>query len=146
MIHRIAEKNPNGLFSFSCLRRYIGGYHANSHLACILSSVFVGGSSLMLNRLWQMNVWLGFGIIFALFPAIVKTAPVLHENHPVTASQKVKAHRWGIILFVVESMMSLMLYFVYPYAAYAVVTGIITASFFCILGCFRNFTQSQSVV
>lgn len=124
--------------SFMPLRRQIGGYHANSHFGCICASIFIGGICLICNHFWSSFPIVGYLCLLFLFPVIVKLTPVLHPNHPVTKKQIQRAHQTGIFLFLLETVISFLFLFFYPFCTWCIISGIFSASVLCIVGYFKN--------
>ena len=123
------------------LRRQIGGYHAHSHFSCIICSTAIGSFSLLLNTFWKYIPAFGYFCLILLLPFIVRHSPVLHPNHPVTKELKNSARKKGILLFITETIVSLLFFLFYPPFAYPIISGIFSAEILCILGYYKNFSH-----
>ncbi len=80
------------LICFMFLRRYTGGYHADSHLRCFLTTVlcYLGNvaaatllSGISLTALGIISGALALGSL----ALVVRYAPHIHKNHPLTVRE-----------------------------------------------------------
>ncbi len=115
--------------SFTFIRINLGGFHASSHLKCILLGTFLGICSIFVNPLWGLYYPLAPTIcfIFSLLLAI-RYAPIIHKNHPIKNSQKQKARKKAIFFIIIESTLAIVLFPIKPDFSSPIFTGILTAS------------------
>ena len=76
------------LVLFTSIRINLGGYHAKTHIRCIMSSTLLGCACIMTAPLLKdLKVLL---ILFSCFSfiIIIKLAPVIHKHHPVPDAKK----------------------------------------------------------
>lgn len=90
--------------SFTLIRINIGGFHAPTSGLCILFGLLVDIISIHLNPLWQFYypllpcLLLLFSFIF-----ILRYAPIVHKNHPVSDDYKKKTRTRGLLFLLLES-------------------------------------------
>lgn len=77
--------------SFLAIRTQLGGYHCSNHLRCLLLSTLLGIGGIVLNIAWIKSPISAFLIILYCFIFLIKHAPIIHKNHPLTKSQKRKS-------------------------------------------------------
>lgn len=98
------------LFSFLILRNYIGGYHASSHIRCIVLSSIVGILSIILiSHISTAYFLFKMLIIILLFIVFLIIGPMLQNesyNH-----MKQLLHKKGIFTFVIYLAGILLLFF-----------------------------------
>lgn len=82
--------------SFSFLRRHIGGFHANSHFSCIISSVLLGIFCITLTDAGILNLPSILIAFFLCLCIIYPCAPVLQAKHPLPQRQKKQEHTKGL--------------------------------------------------
>lgn len=75
---------------FMGLRKFAGGYHANSHLSCMFTLVIVmmifsyGICNVSERYAWVISI----GFVVISIPVIFNLAPVPHPNKPVSDEKK----------------------------------------------------------
>ena len=93
---------------FTTLRRYTGGFHAQSHLGCILTYSTVLGSGLLIlglsiNEL--TSTILSISIVSISLAGILAFAPVVNKNKPISdgvfASSKIKSRLLATVYFAI---------------------------------------------
>lgn len=107
------------VLAFLVLRQSAGGYHASSHFFCILSftvifTVFLA-VIIFLPPLYYLPVILGALIIG--IPVIVLTAPVAHENKPLTGAECARLSRLAKLTVVVLTALIMTGWYLAPWSA-----------------------------
>ncbi len=96
---------------FMGLRKFVGGYHANSHLSCMFTLVVVmlifSYGICNVSEKYVCIVSIGFVVIS--IPVVFKLAPVPHPNKPVSDEKKVKLKKRSRILILLLSLLALLL-------------------------------------
>lgn len=96
---------------FMGLRKYAGGYHANSHLSCMLTLIVVmlffsyGICNVSEKYAWTISI----GFVVISIPVIFNLAPVPHPNKPVSEEKGAKMKRYSRILVLLLSILALLL-------------------------------------
>ncbi len=94
------------MLMFGVLRAYCGGYHAQSHVSCILIFVIIYGFSMTLVKFlpvdFQGTLSLFLGI--TSFLIIFFIAPIEHKNKPFIGNERSKFRIMSIIIAVFELM------------------------------------------
>lgn len=96
---------------FMGLRKFAGGYHANSHLSCMLTLVVVmlifsyGICNVSEKYAWIISI----GFVVISIPVIFNLAPVPHPNKPVSEEKGAKLKKRSRILVLLLSMLALLL-------------------------------------
>lgn len=96
MLHRFPEILV-WTISYTLLRVRIGGYHAPTHIRCILSGTLIGILSLPMNRIWEMFPVLIPVLAVVLFLDLIFLAPVEHERHPVSEATRRRSKLLGAL-------------------------------------------------
>lgn len=122
------------LLSFTFLRNNIGGFHANSHLSCISLSIVIGIASIYINKFCWHFPLITYGLLCICLYTILKLKPVTHSNHPTSEVKIRRAKNNGILVFLIELLIVLTLKKTYPLVAATIATGILTATFFFLVG------------
>lgn len=126
---------------FVGLRQFVGGYHANSHLSCMLTLIVV----MMLFCFGVCNISkrlaLVFGICFIVIslPIIFCIAPVSHPNKPMSDEKHDKLKKCSRILsFAIFVAVILMLILGYQKIGLYVSCGMLLTSVMAVLGRYSN--------
>lgn len=96
---------------FIGLRKFVGGFHANSHLSCMFTLVVVmlifsyGICNVSEKYAWFISI----GFVAISIPVIFNLAPVSHPNKPVSEEKRVKLKKRSRILVLLLSLLSLLL-------------------------------------
>lgn len=99
---------------FMSLRHQCGGYHAKTHLRCLIASNIVYIASIYLSQqIWLHRFVLVCEIINLLI--IYKCAPIEHENKPIEEEDLLKHKKNGRILNYFISCVALVLYTLHFY-------------------------------
>lgn len=85
---------------FMVLRRFVGGYHANSHLSCMFTLVMVMlvFSYGICNISGQTAQVFRISFITMALPIIFCITPVPHPNKPMSAEKDIRLRKRSIIL------------------------------------------------
>lgn len=120
------------LFFFIPLRRYIGGYHFNSKVLCLIFSVFF---SLIIPYLaitfGQIHFYFRIIILIIMIIITFKIKAVDHPNKRISVVEKLVYTKKSLIIEISYSILILMLYneSTYPYLNIAFLSTI-----FCVIG------------
>lgn len=91
------------LFSFLILRYYIGGYHANSHFACILFSCFIGILSLLLaSNLSTSYIFVKIIILLFFLFIYFLIGPILQND--TYNSQYTRLRKRGLVVIIFDTL------------------------------------------
>lgn len=126
---------------FMGLRRFVGGYHANSHLNCMFTLVVVMlvFSYGICNVSGQVAQIFSIGFIAVALPVIFCIAPVPHPNNPMSEEKGVRLRKQSIILAVALSVAVIaLLVFQYHKLSLYVSSGILLSAIMALLGRFLN--------
>lgn len=90
------------LSTFYLLRSSFGGYHAETSICCMVVS-YGGWAAVMISanrmQMWQtVPIWL-WGVLVLDLVIFILIGPVAHANKPLTAMQKSRNKRKGLLLF-----------------------------------------------
>lgn len=126
---------------FMGLRRFVGGYHANSHLSCMFTLVIVMlvFSYGLCNISGQLAQIFSIGFTTISLPVIFCIAPVPHPNKPMSEEKGVKLRKRSYILTVAMSVTAIaLLVFQYQKLSLYVSSGILLSAIMALLGHFWN--------
>lgn len=90
---------------FTAIKRHIGGWHADSHGACLISTTIMTAASVLAcayigdNR--STSVTVGFILTAALI--IIRFAPVLHLNNPKSEQEKRKHRSLSLLVLSLQA-------------------------------------------
>ena len=96
---------------FMGLRKFAGGYHANSHLSCMFTLVVLmlifsyGICNVSEKYAWIISI----GFVVSSIPVIFNLAPVPHPNKSVSDEKKVKLKRHSKIFTLLLSILVFLL-------------------------------------
>ncbi len=124
--------------SFVLLRKDLGGIHASSHFACISIGSFVGASSIIISPLLLYNKGITLLILFFCFIISVVIAPVPHINKLYLLANKPVIQRKVAVILLLELTIAGIFYLWFPLHVPYILSGIIYATFFAILGYWFN--------
>ena len=126
---------------FMVLRRFVGGYHANSHLSCMLTLVMVMlvFSYGICNISGQTAQVFSISFITMALPIIFCITPVPHPNKPMSAEKGIRLRKRSIILAAVLSVVVIaLLIFHYQKLGLYVSSGLLLSAIMALLGFFLN--------
>ena len=126
---------------FMVLRRFVGGYHANSHLSCMLTLVMVMlvFSYGICNISGQTAQVFSISFITMALPIIFCITPVPHPNKPMSAEKGIRLRKRSIILVAVLSVVVIaLLIFHYQKLGLYVSSGLLLSAIMALLGFFLN--------
>ena len=122
------------MIAFVQTRESIGGFHAKTHLGCIVISTVVYVICLFLiystpqNFYWSIMV----GILLLHNGAVFKIAPIEHPNKPFSDNEKIRFRKKGRFLSSIYSGISILLMIVpleiCQRLSYSILLGLISAS------------------
>lgn len=96
---------------FMGLRKFVGGYHANSHLSCMFTLVAVmlifsyGICNVSEKYAWVVSI----GFVTISIPVVFNLAPIPHPNKPVSDEKKVKLKKHSRIFTLLLSTLAFLL-------------------------------------
>lgn len=96
---------------FMGLRKFVGGYHANSHLSCMFTLVAVmlifsyGICNVPEKYAWVVSI----GFVIISIPVVFNLAPISHPNKPVSDEKKVKLKKHSRIFTLLLSTFAFLL-------------------------------------
>ena len=131
---------------FMVLRRFVGGYHANSHLSCMLTLVMVMlvFSYGICNISGQTAQVFSISFITMALPIIFCITPVPHPNKPMSAEKGIRLRKRSIILAAVLSVVVIaLLIFHYQKLGLYVSSGLLLSAIMALLGFFLNRGDSS---
>ena len=129
------------MLTFVPLRRSAGGYHAQTRIKCyFLSSVVLVMALLMCNFTEKISIW--FIILACANIVFLLLAPVDHENKRMGREEKNYFKKKTRIIIVLIDVIVLVL----PYVGQevligSIITGVVMATFFLILGKIQEFAS-----
>lgn len=93
------------LLCFAALRSAAGGYHAGTHLACLLILLAAFGISMTPFLLLPESAygWLTASLSAASLAAVLILAPAPHENRPASGKELLRFRRLSICIAVAEA-------------------------------------------
>lgn len=126
---------------FMVLRRFVGGYHANTHLSCMttLVAVMLIFSYGICNISNEVSRIFSICFIIVSVPIIFCVAPVPHPNKPMSEEKGIKLKRKSRVLsvFLALSVIALALFKFNKLGLY-VSSGILLSAIAALLGRFLN--------
>lgn len=126
---------------FMGLRRFVGGYHANSHLNCMFTLVIVMlvFSYGICNISGQLSKAFSVSFIAIALPIIFCVAPVPHPNKPMSEEKGIRLRKRSYLLTVILSAAVIaLLIFQYQKLSLYVSSGILLSAIAALLGRFLN--------
>ena len=94
------------------LRILVGGLHANTHLACTIISVGLClASAALTDYINKIPVWVIAVVCILSYCVIFAIAPVVHKNHPVSNSHRIKMRKAAQAFGIVELLLIAILYY-----------------------------------
>lgn len=123
------------LVFFTALRVQVGGYHAANHTLCILESTIIGIVCSYFSTLLTYSLTMICGFLLIIFFVILKYAPAVHPNHPISVTYQRKLLHRSLIVFAIEALLTIMSFMIFP-PVYATVmmNSIFSCVFLMILG------------
>ncbi len=126
---------------FMGLRRFVGGYHANSHLSCMttLVAVMLTFCFGICNATERIAMIVSIGFVVISIPVIFRFAPVAHPNKPMSEEKGKKLKKYSRILVITLSLFSLLLMmFRQNKISLYVSSGIFLSALVAVMGKFLN--------
>lgn len=77
-------------------------------------------------------------LLIASFIVVIKIAPVLHPNHPLSFAQQDKARIRSIVIFIIEFLIIAVTYFTVPVVAGTMISSLLLVIILAILGYYLN--------
>lgn len=122
---------------FMGLRKFVGGYHANSHLSCMFTLVVVmlifsyGICNVSEKYAWVVSI----GFVAISIPVVFTLAPIPHPNKPVSDVKKAKLKKRSRIFILLLSMLAftLIIFRLNTISLY-VSSGIFLSAFAAVMG------------
>ncbi|MDE6834643.1 MAG: accessory gene regulator B family protein [Ruminococcus sp.] len=125
---------------FMGLRRFVGGYHANSHLSCMFTLVIVMlVFSYGICNISEYTHIYSIAFVALALPIIFCFAPVPHPNKPMSKEKGINLRRKSSILAVtLTTAVVVLLVFQYHKLSLYVSSGILLSAIAALLGRFLN--------
>lgn len=116
LLHRLI---PLALFalSFTAVKRYIGGYHAQSHLACVITTTVMGVVAVLVCAC--LPVWGTVPLLLAAACIILAVDCAPNPNNPLSKSALKRNRKCALIATAVE-LIAFSALFMSPFAPYAI--------------------------
>lgn len=101
------------IFVFVILRSFTGGYHSQKFQSCLVISLTIYASELLLNHIMPASIKHEVGIVslIACGLMIYKFAPVEHKNHPLLEEEKRKYKRISRVIISLILLLTITGYF-----------------------------------
>lgn len=123
------------------LRVLVGGLHANTHFACTVISVGLCIASAALTYyINKIPIWLIFAVCAASYCVIFAIAPVVHKNHPVSNSHRIKMRKAARIFGAVELFLTALLYYLDCNCKSSAFMGFFSTAVLAVMGYFSKNT------
>lgn len=114
------------LIFFTILRVNVGGYHAKNHITCIILSTLLGGSAVLIYPIFSMMIPVIIFVSFLLLYIIIRIAPVINKNHPVSIKKQKTVKKLSVVLAILE------LFLIFLFAKLNIeFSALIFSAFFC---------------
>jgi accessory gene regulator B len=100
------------LVVFVALRRFTGGYHANSYLTCYLGfvSIYISFILILRSNILEKYMLISFILLIVSVLIIAVFSPVEHENKPINNKKKIKYKKLSLLTLIIE-LLVLLLFF-----------------------------------
>lgn len=137
LCYRMVFETVAFLLVFVLIRRFTGGYHANTKLKCLLSSVLIWFIATSLGKVtFSINViFLTYVIIvISSFFITFKYAPVEHRNKPLSKSVYLQNKKLGRICTSVCLVIGILMYFIDVSVSYTIMMTIFLVSILILMG------------
>ena len=110
------------VLSFIILRQSAGGYHASSHFFCILSFTVIFAVFVTVMTFLPAGYYLPVILVSLAIgiPVIVRTAPVAHENKPLTGAECARLSHLAKLTVVVLTALIMTGWYLVPWNAASV--------------------------
>ena len=110
------------VLSFIILRQSAGGYHASSHFFCILSLTVIFAVFVTVMTFLPAGYYLPVILVSLAIgiPVIVRTAPVAHENKPLTGAECARLSHLAKLTVVVLTALIMTGWYLVPWNAASV--------------------------
>lgn len=114
---------------FVMIKKYIGGWHAESHFACI--TAFSCCSLSLLPVVFLLPAHAGFALAAAALALIWRLAPISHYNNPKSHEENLAARKVALRMAAAEALVIAILLLAAPTAGYGLCAayGLFLASF-----------------
>ncbi|MGI6084818.1 MAG: accessory gene regulator ArgB-like protein [Acetivibrionales bacterium] len=104
---------------FGVLRVYCGGYHAETHISCILIFIGIYGFAMAVAKFLPVDYY----VVFSLFAGTVSLltvflmAPIEHKNKPFIEDEYVKFKKMSRIIAALQFLLIIVFNILFPDAA-----------------------------
>jgi len=126
IIAGIALESIFFVFMFGILRMYCGGYHAETHISCILTFTGIYGSAMIIAKFLPVAAGSVFSIIAGTisFVVILFLAPIEHKNKPFIDDEEAKFRK---ISRIIASMELISIYLITAFFPIAIKAAVLIA-------------------
>lgn len=125
------------IFTFSLIRKFTGGYHANKYISCFFSSIAIDLICLIITKnVYILNIhYLTFLTLLA-FILICIFSPVEHKNKRISTKEKKVFKIISITFSVIFVLISLIFMYLIDYTriGISIMVGIVLASVLMVIG------------
>lgn len=101
------------LFIFIGIRRYTGGYHANSYIMCKIITIGTYITVLCLSRYTSIDIIQYFICTLVGIPIIIMWGPIENPNKPLTNYEKKRSRLIALISYIITMFIGLLVYTYY---------------------------------
>lgn len=129
------------LLIFTSIRKYTGGYHANTRVGCTIVTILAWMVTITFIKVVSgMNIGMDKLIVLCLFYFFVMLyyAPVEHEKKPLFETQKKRNKQKTIILSLVYMVIALLAYLSLSVITYSVIFTMMNVAMLIIIEKFRK--------
>lgn len=117
-------ENVAMIFSFSIIRKFVGGYHAEKYRNCFFGSIIIDGACLWVIRsISGIGMYLFVGITMIAFALICVLSPVEHKNKRLNSKEKKVFKLIAIILSGFSLLISILLSIAGSYISIGIAIG-----------------------
>lgn len=106
--------------SFIPLRRYTGGYHADTKFGCFLTLIVVYVGFSLVIKYMSLKYYTLFKVVtlFTLWITVLKYAPIVHRNKRASEKQRMYYRKKSIVLSFLLSVLTVMSCLIYSHSKY----------------------------
>lgn len=131
--------------SFCLIRRYAGGYHADTQKKCSIISAIVVVLVFLCIKYWIMNFLISLLLQLSCFIVITMLSPVDNKNRVLDITERRKFRKKTIILSSVILVISLFLYWnKYMYVVVPIMMAYVVLAFSLIFGIGKRTVEKSN--
>ena len=123
------------------LRIMTGGFHANTHLWCTVISVGLCIVSVVITDYVSMIPnWVVFAVTPFSYVFIFAVAPIIHKNHPVSNSHRIRMRTAARVMETIEMLLIVLFYIISCKAKAVAFMGFFSTAVLAVIGYFSKNT------